>query len=67
MSEATLKVKGMSCHHCVMSVRKAIGMLDGVKESDVEVGRAKVVYDENKVSVQDIEKTISKLGYEVVK
>jgi len=67
MSEAKLKIKGMSCHHCVMSVRKALGMLDGVKESEVEVGSARVVYDESKVSVPDMEKTLSRLGYEVVK
>lgn len=67
MSEATLKIKGMSCHHCVMSVRKALGTLDGVKDSEVEVGRAKVVYDETRVSVPDMEKTLSRLGYEVVK
>jgi len=28
----TLKVKGMSCQHCVMSVTKALGQLEGIKK-----------------------------------
>ncbi|MEE8422998.1 MAG: heavy-metal-associated domain-containing protein [Thermodesulfobacteriota bacterium] len=35
MAEITLKIDGMSCQHCVMSVKKAIDWVEGVSSSDV--------------------------------
>ena len=32
---SVLKVKGMSCQHCVMSVKKALNQLDGVYYCDI--------------------------------
>lgn len=67
MAETKLAIEGMSCQHCVMAVKKALGGLPGVLESDVQVGSASVKYDEAKVKKEDIESKIEKAGYKVKK
>jgi copper chaperone CopZ len=34
---SVLKVKGMNCQHCVMSVTKALGQLEGIKNVQVDL------------------------------
>jgi len=65
MTETTIKIEGMSCQHCVMSVKKAIGALAGIEQSDVSVGNALVKYDDSKVKEGDIKKAIEKAGFKV--
>jgi copper chaperone len=62
-----LKVKGMSCQHCVISVTKALGQLDGVKNVQVDIAKGEVRFDNTKeVASNRIEKAISDAGYEVI-
>ena len=64
---SVLKVKGMSCQHCVMSVTKALNQLDGVKNVQVDLAKGEVRFDNTKqVASNQIEKVISDAGYEVV-
>jgi copper chaperone len=67
MAEAKFKIEGMSCQHCVMAVKKAIGGVPGILESDVQVGSALVKYDESKAKEADIKTAVEKAGYKVVK
>jgi copper chaperone len=67
MEEATVKIEGMSCQHCVMAVKKALGGVPGILESNVQVGSALVKYDESKAKESDIKAVIEKAGYKVVK
>ena len=67
MAEALIKIEGMSCQHCVMRVRKAVDELPGVSHSEVNIGTARVEYDESKVKGTDLEQAIEKAGYKVVK
>ena len=63
----TLKVKGMSCQHCVMSVTKALGQLEGIKNVQVDLAKGEVRFDNTKEVASDrIEKAIEDAGYEVV-
>jgi len=63
----TLKVKGMSCQHCVMSVTKALGQLEGIKNVQVDLAKGEVRFDNTKeVASHRIEKAIEDAGYEVV-
>lgn len=65
--DATLKVKGMSCQHCVMSVTKALSQLDGVKNVQVDLAKGEVRFDNTKeVASGRIAKAIEEAGYEVV-
>lgn len=67
MAEAIMKIEGMSCQHCVMAVRKALGGMPGVVQSDVRIGSATVQYDDAKTKQKDIEAAIEKAGYKVAK
>ena len=61
-----LKVKGMSCQHCVMSVTKALSQLEGIKNIQVDLAKGEVRFDNSKeVTSNRIEKAIQDAGYEV--
>jgi copper chaperone len=63
----TIKVKGMSCQHCVMSIKKALGKLEGIQNVDVDLQKAEVRFDNTQGVVSDlVKKTIEEAGYEVV-
>jgi len=66
MTDLTLKIDGMSCKHCVMSVEKAISSVEGIRSSDVTVGSVIVTYDETKTNRDAITKAVQKAGYKVV-
>jgi copper ion binding protein len=64
---ATLKVKGMSCQHCVMSVTKALTQLEGIKNVQVDLAKGEVRFDNTKeVASQRIEKAIEDAGYKII-
>jgi copper chaperone len=64
---ATLKVKGMSCQHCVRSVTKALSQLDGIKNVQVDLAKGEVRFDNTEeVASSRIAKAIEEAGYEVV-
>ena len=37
MKTSEIKIKGMSCNHCVASIQKALSALEGVKSVDVSL------------------------------
>jgi len=62
-----LKVKGMSCQHCVMSVTKALNRLEGIKNVQVDLAKGEVQFDNAKTVLMDqIEKAIEEAGYQVI-
>ena len=63
-----MKVGGMSCAACAKAVERVTKKLDGVKESNVNIATEKAVisYDENKVSLDEINNAIIKAGYEPI-
>jgi copper ion binding protein len=62
-----LKVKGMSCQHCVMSVTKALSQLEGIKNVQVDLAKAEVRFDNTKsITSGQIQKAITDAGYEVI-
>lgn len=64
---STIKVKGMSCQHCVMSVTKALGQLEGIKNVQVDLEKGEVRFENTKeVASSQINKAIEEAGYEVV-
>lgn len=66
MEDITLKIEGMSCQHCVMSVKKALDALDGIESSEVSVGLAHVTYDKDKMDRETIASAVRGAGYRVV-
>lgn len=65
MTEVTISIGGMSCQHCVMRVKKAIEGLKGINKADIEVGMAKVAFDESLTGKGEIEEAIVKAGYKI--
>jgi copper chaperone len=65
MADITVKIGGMSCQHCVMRVKKAVDAIPGVSSSQVEIGTAKVSYDDSKTTPTAIKDAITKAGYTV--
>jgi copper chaperone CopZ len=63
MNRTTLKIEGMSCGHCVASVKKALAGLDGVTAENVSVGSATVAYNPAVASPEQIANAISDAGY----
>jgi copper chaperone len=64
---SVLKVKGMSCQHCVMSVTKALNQLDGIKNVQIDLAKGEVRFDNTKsVASDQIQKAITDAGYEVI-
>ena len=61
-----LKIQGMTCGHCVMSVRKELTRVDGITVEEVQIGMARVRYDDSRVKRQDIERAVEEAGYTVV-
>jgi copper chaperone len=63
----TLKVKGMTCQHCVIAVKKALGQLEGIQNVDVDLKNGEVRFENNRPTESDcIAKAIEAAGYEVI-
>jgi copper chaperone len=64
---STIKVKGMSCQHCVGSVTKALSEIEGITDVQVDLDKGEATFTENSpVSEQTIKDAITKIGFEVV-
>jgi copper chaperone len=63
----TIKIKGMTCNHCVMAVTNALNEIDGIKNVKVDIAKGEAVFDEGKpIDMDLVRKGIKKAGYEVV-
>ena len=67
MKEISIKISDIDCAACVERLNKALSSLEGIESASVNyaTGRAKVYYDENKLSIRDIASKIRKTGYSV--
>lgn len=63
MIRITLRIDGMSCGHCVASVKTALERLDGVTVGHVAIGSASVDYDPAVASQEKIAEAVSDAGY----
>ncbi|MCF8144728.1 MAG: copper ion binding protein [Deltaproteobacteria bacterium] len=63
---ATVKIKGMSCNHCVMAVQKALSGVEGVTNIKVDLEKGEATFDEAApVDTNTIKEAIQKAGYQV--
>src|SRR5512134_421508 len=67
IEEITLPVSGMFCAACVRKVEKALKGLPGVEDVTVNLSaeKAGVTYDPATSSIEEMERVISEIGYEV--
>ncbi len=66
MKDEELKITGMTCQHCVMSVRKQLAKVPGVEVKDVRIGAALIAYDESRVSAAQLKGAVEEAGFTVV-
>lgn len=59
-------IRGMHCASCSMLTERALKALDGVSEVSVSLltNSAELVYDESKVSAEDIVAAVKSVGFE---
>lgn len=67
METTILHVQGMTCNHCVQTVKGALEKLDGVKgvEVTLDKGEVKIVYDSASAGFDQFKNAILESGYEV--
>jgi copper chaperone CopZ len=60
-----IKVDGMTCRHCEMSVEKAIKELNGVNEvhANHKEKKVEIIYNNPELSVEDFYKKVEETGY----
>lgn len=64
--EERFDVKGMSCSACQSHVEQGVRKLEGVQDVNVSLltNSMKIIFDENKVNIRQIEEAVHSLGYE---
>lgn len=71
MKSATIQLETLTCPSCMLKIEGALKGVDGIDQDTVKVSfnssRSKMDFDENKVSIEEIEAAIKKVGYEVIK
>lgn len=71
MKNATIQLETLTCPSCAQKIENAAKALNGVEKESVKVmfnsSKVKLDFDEEKISVEDVEKAITALGYVVKK
>ena len=65
-SERTYTVQGMTCSHCVLSVREEVSDVAGVDQVDVELETGRLTVAGEGFSDDAVKAAVSDAGYEVV-
>ena len=71
MKKATIQLETLTCPSCIQKIEGAMKKLEGVDQDTVKVmfnaSRVKANFDDEKVSIEEIEKAITTLGYGIEK
>mgnify|MGYP003611522903 FL=1 len=71
MKNATIQLDTLTCPSCVQKIENATKSMSGVDKESVKVlfnsSKVKFDFDDEKLSVEDVEKAITALGYDVKK
>lgn len=71
MLKATIQLETLTCPSCAQKIENAVKSLNGVDKDSIKVlfnsSKAKLDFDDEKLTIADIEKAITALGYEVKK
>ncbi|MBV8817043.1 MAG: heavy-metal-associated domain-containing protein [Acidobacteriaceae bacterium] len=62
-TELSLRVTGMHCEACVRRLSVALGKMPGVEVEKVEVGSARLRYDPQATSPDQIAQAVEKAGF----
>ena len=69
MHKANIQLETLTCPSCLQKIEGAVGGLKGIDKESLKVmfnaSRVKVDFDGDIISIDEIEKSIQDLGYEV--
>ena len=67
IEKVTLKIKGMTCTACAISIDKALSKMEGITSANVNFAVEKVTieYDPKMIRLIEMQKKVSGLGYEL--
>jgi copper chaperone CopZ len=65
MEDKTFTVNGMTCEHCVLSVREEVSDVAGVQDVDVELATGRLFVRGDGVDDAAIASAVEEAGYEV--
>ncbi len=70
MKQAILQLEQLACPTCMQKIEGAVKRVDGVNESKTKVmfnaSKLKTEFDETKTNLDEIQKAIESVGYEVI-
>ena len=66
MKTQEIVIEGMHCNHCVMAVRKELSKIKNLSVQDVQIGKARIEFDDTKVQASEIAHAIEEAGYKLV-
>jgi uncharacterized membrane protein YraQ (UPF0718 family)/copper chaperone CopZ len=64
MKYITVKIKGMTCNHCKMSVENSLKNIEGIEQVNVDLAGSKAFIKGVNINLEEIKNSIEKLGYE---
>ncbi|MGI6252816.1 MAG: heavy-metal-associated domain-containing protein [Synergistaceae bacterium] len=71
MKTATIQLEALACPSCVQKIEGAVKSFDSVEKDSVKImfnsSRVRFNFDSEKLALEDVEKTITGLGYEIKK
>lgn len=62
----TYTVAGMTCNHCVMSVREEVGEIAGVTDIDIDLASGRLSVAGDDISDDAVKAAVAEAGYEVI-
>jgi len=64
----SLRIGGMHCANCALTIEKQLKKLKGVENAEVSLAseKALITFDPSLVEIDDIERVVQEVGYEVV-
>lgn len=71
MKTATIQLEALICPSCVQKIEKATKAMNGIDKDSVKVmfnsSKVKFDFDGDKLSLEEVEKAITALGFEITK
>ena len=64
MNTITLSIPNISCHHCIMTVKRETNMVNGAEFVSGDVGAKKAVFEvEDEETLKSLKEALAEAGY----
>jgi copper chaperone CopZ len=63
--DKTFTISGMSCGGCVNSLTRVLKSVPGIEPISIEVGKAQLRIDDERVSTQNVKDAVARAGFQV--